>query len=126
MDADRALQDYKIAHNLVTTGKGGLLSSEQLANLSAQLTKARIEVVEAKARLDRIQEFSTREIGVLTAPLSPAENQQDPKEKQRGEFKYASNSDLVALRSPGLASKLTEISPDIDRCRPEHSGINSS
>ena len=46
MDADRALQDYKIAHNLVTTGKGGLLSSEQLANLSTQLTKARIEVVE--------------------------------------------------------------------------------
>src|SRR3984893_1236410 len=111
MDADRALQDYKIAHNLVTTGKGGLLSSEQLANLSTQLTKARIEVVEAKARLDRIQELSTRETGVLTTPLYPSENQQDPKQKQLGEFKYASNSDLVKLRSQyrELAAKLTDI-----------------
>jgi len=110
-DADRALQDYKIAHNLVTTGKGGLLSSEQLANLSTQLTKARIEVVEAKARLDRIQQLSTKETGLLTAPLYPAENQQDPKEKQQLEFKFASNSDLVKLRSQyrELAAKLTNI-----------------
>jgi succinoglycan biosynthesis transport protein ExoP len=104
-DGDRALQDYKIAHNLVTTGKGGLLSSEQLANLSTQLTKARIEVVEAKARLDRIQQLSTRETGVLTTPIYPKKDMED------FEFKYASNSDLVKLRSQyrELAAQLTEI-----------------
>src|SRR5258706_5797999 len=55
LDADRALQNYKIANNLVNTGKG-LLSSEQLSNLNTQLTNARIAVTEAKARLDGIRQ----------------------------------------------------------------------
>jgi succinoglycan biosynthesis transport protein ExoP len=55
MDADRALQNYKIANNLVNTGKG-LLSSEQLSNLNTQLTNARVAVTEAKARLDGIRQ----------------------------------------------------------------------
>jgi polysaccharide biosynthesis transport protein len=54
-DADRALQDYKIAHNLVSTDKG-LLNAEQLANLNTQLANARVSVADAKARLDRIQQ----------------------------------------------------------------------
>src|SRR5882672_813287 len=55
MEADRALQNYKIANNLVNTGKG-LLSSEQLSNLNTQLTNARVAVTEAKARLDGIRQ----------------------------------------------------------------------
>jgi polysaccharide biosynthesis transport protein len=50
IDADRALQNYKIANNLIGTGKR-LLSSQQLSDLSTQLTNARIAVAEAKARL---------------------------------------------------------------------------
>src|SRR5258708_14492881 len=55
MDADRALQNYKIANNLVSAGKG-LLSSEQLSNLNTQLTNARVAVTEAKARLDGVRQ----------------------------------------------------------------------
>jgi polysaccharide biosynthesis transport protein len=55
MDADRALQNYKIANNLVNTGKG-LLSSEQLSNLNTQLTSARVALTEAKARLDSVRQ----------------------------------------------------------------------
>jgi len=57
MDADRALQNYKIANNLVSTGKNSL-SSEQLSNLNAQLTNARVAVSEAKARLDGAQQMA--------------------------------------------------------------------
>src|SRR5262249_41521338 len=49
IEADRALQDYKIANNLLNTGKGPL-SSEELARLNLQLTDARIAMAEAKAR----------------------------------------------------------------------------
>jgi succinoglycan biosynthesis transport protein ExoP len=51
--ADQALQDYNTTHNLVNTGKG-LLGSEQLSDLNAQLANARIAVAQAKARLDGI------------------------------------------------------------------------
>jgi polysaccharide biosynthesis transport protein len=56
LDADRALQSYKIANNLVSAGKGSL-SSEQLSNLNAQLTNARIALSEAKARLDGVRQM---------------------------------------------------------------------
>ena len=57
MDADRTLQNYKIANNLVSTGKGSL-SAEQLSTLNAQLTNARVAVSEAKARLDGAQQMA--------------------------------------------------------------------
>jgi len=57
MDADRALQNYKIDNNLVNTDKGSL-NSEQLSNLNTQLTNARIALTEAKARLDGIHQMS--------------------------------------------------------------------
>jgi succinoglycan biosynthesis transport protein ExoP len=57
LDADRALQNYKIDNNLVNTDKGSL-NSEQLTNLNTQLTNARIALTEAKARLDGINQMS--------------------------------------------------------------------
>ena len=54
-DADRALQNYKIANNLVEAGKG-LLNNDQLGNLKTQLTNARVALAEAKARLDSINQ----------------------------------------------------------------------
>ncbi len=57
-DADRALQNYKIANNLVNAGAGkGLLNNEQLANLNTQLTNARVALTEAKARLDNVNQM---------------------------------------------------------------------
>ncbi len=55
LDADRALQNYKINNNLVNTDKG-LLNNEQLANLNTQLTNARVALTEAKARLDSVNQ----------------------------------------------------------------------
>src|SRR5260221_2816034 len=57
IDADRALQNYKIDNNLVNASKG-LLNSEQLSNLSTQLANARIALTEAKARLEGIEQMS--------------------------------------------------------------------
>ncbi len=63
IDADRALQDYKIANNLVSTGKA--LGAEELARLNLQLTDARVAMAEAKARLDRIEQISSE--GILAS-----------------------------------------------------------
>jgi succinoglycan biosynthesis transport protein ExoP len=63
--ADHALQDYKIANNLVNTGKGFLNSDDvtlstitQLDNLNTQLINARMVVSEAKARLDSLNKMA--------------------------------------------------------------------
>ena len=103
IDADRALQTYKIANNLVNTGKG-FLSSEQLLALSTQLTNARLAVAEAKERLDRIRRtagdgiISVTETDTLINGSRPSIN-------------FAlNNNDLVKLRSQyrDLAARATE------------------
>ena len=92
IDADRALQNYKIANNLVSTGKG-LLNSEQLSNLNTQLTNARIAMTEAKARLDRIQQTTNEGVSSATMPDT------------------LNNSVIATLRSQyrDLAARVTEI-----------------
>ncbi len=69
LDADRALQNYKIANNLVNTDKGSL-NSEQLSNLNTQLTNARVAVTEAKARLDSIRQTGGE--GMMSAAATDA------------------------------------------------------
>ena len=59
-DANKALRDFKIGHNLADKGSG-LLPTEQIPNLSTLLTNAKVQVAEAKGRLDRIQELTSRE-----------------------------------------------------------------
>jgi succinoglycan biosynthesis transport protein ExoP len=108
MEADRALQDYKIANNLVGTGKGGALNTEVLSNLSNQLANARVAVAEAKTRLDRIQQMGGESIMnvLITDSLS------NPSAPRQGSISYAlSNSDLVRLRSQyrEVTAKATEI-----------------
>ena len=111
-DADRALQDYKIAHNLVETGKG-LLNSEQLSNLNLQLTNAQIALAEAKARLDRIQQMADAGMaiaGVTTAALIDALSNQTS--ARTGAISFAlNNSDIVRLRVQyrDLAARAAEI-----------------
>jgi succinoglycan biosynthesis transport protein ExoP len=102
-DADRALQNYKIANNLVNTGKG-LLSADQLSSLSNQLTNARIAMTEAKARLDRIQQATSG--GKPSATVPDAIN----------------NGVIVSLRSQyrDLAARVTDIE---SRVGPEHMAV---
>src|SRR5262249_12648378 len=55
LDAERELQNYKVANNLLNPEreKG---NSEQLAALKTQLANARMAMVEAKARYDRLKQ----------------------------------------------------------------------
>jgi succinoglycan biosynthesis transport protein ExoP len=52
--ADRAVQDYKAGHNIVDTDHG-LMGSQQLTELSSQLTTARANSATMFARLQRIE-----------------------------------------------------------------------
>lgn len=71
IEADRALQDYKIVNDLVTSGKDQL-NAEQLSALNAQLNNARMAMVEVKARFERLQK--TLDAGVPTPPVADTIN----------------------------------------------------
>jgi succinoglycan biosynthesis transport protein ExoP len=70
-DADRALQNYKSANNIVDTGRG-LLNQQQLSDLNTQLISARTATAEAKARLDRIRQIGSD--GIPDATVTDALN----------------------------------------------------
>lgn len=55
-DAEQAVVQFKAKHNIVSIGGSArpLLNQQQVAELSSQLTIARANVAEARARLDRI------------------------------------------------------------------------
>src|SRR5258708_9560007 len=106
MDADRALQSYKIANNLVNTGKG-LLSAEQLSILNTQLTNARVAASEAKARLDRINQMDSGGIPSAERPDLASK----PTAPRAGAITSAlSHTQLVQLNSQyrGLSKKATQ------------------
>jgi succinoglycan biosynthesis transport protein ExoP len=52
--ADRAVQDFKAANNIVDTGRG-LVSDQQLSEVNTQLVQARALVAESGARYERVQ-----------------------------------------------------------------------
>jgi polysaccharide biosynthesis transport protein len=72
LDANRALQDYKVANHLVGPDST-LVNAEQLANLNTQLANARVAVAEAKARLDRIQQADPDKIANFSFALNNAD-----------------------------------------------------
>ncbi|WP_425419574.1 GumC family protein [Oricola indica] len=55
--AEAAAQEYKAANRLQSTGEDGLLTSQELAGLSTQLTEARATLAERQARYDQIAAF---------------------------------------------------------------------
>ena len=56
-DAELAVQRFKAEHQLQSTGQDGLLKSQELGGLSAQLTEARAQLAEKQARYDEIAAF---------------------------------------------------------------------
>ncbi|HEY1579296.1 MAG TPA: polysaccharide biosynthesis tyrosine autokinase [Terracidiphilus sp.] len=66
-DADRAVQDYKEKNNIVSVGGGAdgtnsrLLGEQQVEELSSQLSSARANAGETKARLERIEQVLKRD-----------------------------------------------------------------
>ena len=115
-EAERALQEFKVANNLVAESTGPQ-NSELLASLKAQLASARIAVAEAKERMELIQRGDGD--GILTgleadALLNPARS---------GKINYAlNNTDLVRLRTQyrELLARETELKT---RVEPKHAAL---
>ncbi|SFI08442.1 AAA family ATPase [Bradyrhizobium sp. Gha] len=63
--SDRAVQTFKAEHNIVGTSRG-LMSEQQLSDLNTQLVQARAATAEAKARLDRINAISDKDVTQTT------------------------------------------------------------
>ncbi|NJO55899.1 MAG: GumC family protein [Rhodospirillales bacterium] len=67
--AARAVEDFKQRHNIISFSTGGsgtrLIGEQQLQEINTQLTQARAQTAEAKAKLDRVDEIlrSGGEIG---------------------------------------------------------------
>lgn len=61
--ADRAVQDFKAKHNIIDTQRG-LISDQQLSELTSQLITARTAVAEAQARYERVSNIIKQ--GVVT------------------------------------------------------------
>ncbi len=64
-DAERALLEYRMAHNLVGAGSNAL-TGDQLTSLHSHLAAARVAMAEAKSRVERI-----RASGDLGGPFAP-------------------------------------------------------
>jgi succinoglycan biosynthesis transport protein ExoP len=56
-DSDKAVQSFKTEHNIVSTGRGGLINEQQIGEISSQIILARAQVAEAKARWDRLEQI---------------------------------------------------------------------
>ena len=103
-DADRTLEDFKLASNQ-KAGVGGQ-NAELRASLNTQLTNAQIATAEAKSRLDRIQNKPGAEVMAIVgtdALLNPARS---------GVINFAlNNSDLGRLRSQyrDVEARATEV-----------------
>jgi succinoglycan biosynthesis transport protein ExoP len=113
-DADRAIKEYKSAHNLLDDGFG-TPGPDLLSNLKIQLANARLAVAESKERLDRIHRTTGEE---LTAAMG-AEAATNP--ARTGMINFAlTNTDLVRLRAQyrDLEAKADEVE---SRVGPQHS-----
>jgi succinoglycan biosynthesis transport protein ExoP len=113
-DADRAIKDYKSAHNLLDDGIG-TPGPELLSNLKIQLANARTTVTETKERLDRIR----RETGEQMTAGMAAEAAVNP--ARTGMINFAlTNTDLVQLRAQyrDLQTKAADVE---SRVGPQHS-----
>jgi succinoglycan biosynthesis transport protein ExoP len=63
--SDRAVQTFKVQNNIVGTSRG-LMSEQQLTDVNTQLIQARAATAEAKARLDRIEAISDKDLSQPT------------------------------------------------------------
>src|SRR5262249_27206665 len=98
--ADRALQDYKVANNLVSTHKG-LLDSDQISEWNSQLANARIATAQAKARFDAVNQ------SVGNAKQAAGAN--NPNNSIKSSVAL-NNSDILKLRAElrDVTAKVTE------------------
>ena len=56
--SERAVQDFKVSHNLITVSKEVGLSQQQLSDVNSQLIIARVQRAEAEAKYQQIEDIS--------------------------------------------------------------------
>ena len=113
-EADRALQNFKTANNLSSTGAQ---NTELLASLNTQLMNARFAAAEAKERLERIRRAELN--GIPSAVSTDALFN----DKRSAVINFAlNNSDLANLRTQRreLSSKIAEVEA---RVGPNHATV---
>ena len=71
--SDRAVQTFKAQNNIVGTSRG-LMSEQQLGDVNTQLVQARAATAEAKARLDRIEAISDKDLAQPTVVTDALNN----------------------------------------------------
>jgi succinoglycan biosynthesis transport protein ExoP len=69
ISADREVQDYRAAHNLLDTDKGQF-NAQQLGDFSLQLTNARTRRADAQAKFDRVSSIAPARL--VDAPMAEA------------------------------------------------------
>jgi succinoglycan biosynthesis transport protein ExoP len=74
LKADRAVQDFVVENRMIPAASGRTLAEQQVADVANQLTQARGQVAEAKARLDRIS--AIKDDDVANAVVTDAINNQ--------------------------------------------------
>lgn len=52
--ADSAVQQYKASHNITSTGNGGTVIDQQIADINTQLIQAKADLAEKRANYDRL------------------------------------------------------------------------
>jgi polysaccharide biosynthesis transport protein len=67
-DAERAVVQFRTKYNIVSTGGRPLLNQLQVNELSSQLTIARANTAEARARLDRINSVNKTDLSAQSLP----------------------------------------------------------
>ena len=60
-EAERAVQNFRSQHSLVSTGEGGLIISQQLRDLYGQISQAEAELARQQARRDQLARYQSRD-----------------------------------------------------------------
>lgn len=57
--SDRAVEEFRVANELVAAAKGVTVNDQQLSDLNNKLIEARVQSAEAKAKLDQVKRLSS-------------------------------------------------------------------
>ena len=98
--ANKAAHEFRLANNLISKGSG-VTSNEQLSHLTDRLADVKMQLAEAKARVDRIQQQASSEEASGT---------------------YPDNQVILALRSKYLELS-TQANELASRVGPDHSAV---
>ena len=107
--AQRAVVEYKTAHNIVEAGGGQSIKDQRVADLNTKLNAARDEIFKAKARLDQLASVSPTDLGVSGHVLSSNDDKNDVLSTLRNAYfgliaKEADSSTKFGPNNPAIVS----------------------